>query len=664
MKLVEEELSGIRARDRVEEITRYHRIQASPGIRQAACMAHKKLEQAGLEVETLEFAADGKTRFWGARMPEEWECQEAWLKLVGSEGESELLASFEENPISLIQRSGPTPGGVIEAEIVVLDEADQEEAYGDLEVEGKIVLTAADVGRAHQLAVEERGALGILTDQIRYSEPTRPEMDLPWARQYTSFWWAEQEKRGFGFVLSPRQGARIRKLAARSPESPPVVRALVKSRFYPGTIEVVSGLIRGRTQEEVLVVAHLCHPRPSANDNASGAGLVLEVARTLGQLYRRGDLDLPRRTIRFLLLPEMTGTYAYLAQRGDDVKRIRAAVNLDMVGQDQEACGSTLQVESPPRAMPSYTATLLTEIMEGIAQEITNLSGNTRFPSFRWTVTPFSGGSDHYILSDPTVGVGCPMLIQWPDRFYHTDQDTMDKVDPGMLKRIGTATAVYAAFLADAGYPQAVWLASQMTSRLAGQLREAVAQLWSSSPQPLRKVSNKLGFLATCLLADMDSLKTLVEEDRQEDFQKILESCQEESAHVLGAAVSRLEWLIKESKVAEARMEPHPVPGEESRLVPVRLVPGPIPVRDHLLNPRDRAEWYQLSKKYEKAGSWAVTAMYWMDGKRTLGQVMDLAEVETGQRHPEFLLESLKFLERLGLVRLESEPEDGEAQEG
>jgi len=64
---------------------------------------------------------------------------------------------------------------------------------------------------------------------------------------------------------------------------------------------------------EVLVVAHLCHPQPSANDNASGAAAALEAARVLQTLIAGGHLPPPRRSIRFLWLPEFTGSQAYLA---------------------------------------------------------------------------------------------------------------------------------------------------------------------------------------------------------------------------------------------------------------------------------------------------------------------------------------------------------------
>src|SRR5438094_10042579 len=71
---------------------------------------------------------------------------------------------------------------------------------------------------------------------------------------------------------------------------------------------------------------------------------------------------------------------------------------------------------------------------------------------------PYSGGSDHYVLIDPATGGPCPMLIQWPDRYYHSSHDTPDKCDPRSLALAATCAATYAGFLAAAGGRELEWL--------------------------------------------------------------------------------------------------------------------------------------------------------------------------------------------------------------
>ena len=64
LSTISETFSGVVAKEHVAEISRYHRIQASPGFRQAAGYAQAILAAEGLRVETLRFPADGKTLYW------------------------------------------------------------------------------------------------------------------------------------------------------------------------------------------------------------------------------------------------------------------------------------------------------------------------------------------------------------------------------------------------------------------------------------------------------------------------------------------------------------------------------------------------------------------------------------------------------------------------
>jgi len=396
---IREEFSGQAAKSYVIDIARYHRIQASPGLRQAAHYCLERLREAGVEAEILSFPADEKTQYWSARMFQEWEVAEATLHLVEPEDERRKLADFRACPISLIQRSAPFEG---EAEVVLLEDGEEAADYEGLDLRGKVVFTKGDLNRVRELAVEKRGAVGIISDGMRETPPVRARMDVPDAIQYTSFWWTGQEKKCFGFVLSPREGERLRgliKKRAQDGEPPVKVRAKVVSRFYDGEIEVVSALIPGETAQEVVIVAHLCHPRPSANDNASGAAAVLEIARTLQKLVDDGKLAQPKRGIRFLWVPEMTGTYAYLATHEDEIERMVAGLNLDMVGQNQELCGSSFLIECPPQAMSSFAPVLLERLREELLGETAALGGTGEYALFRHAVIPFSGGSDHYILS-------------------------------------------------------------------------------------------------------------------------------------------------------------------------------------------------------------------------------------------------------------------------
>jgi hypothetical protein len=176
-------------------------------------------------------------------------------------------------------------------------------------------------------------------------------------------------------------------------------------------------------------------------------------------------LEEPRRGIRFLLVPEMHGTIAYLASNEEKIPSIVAGMNLDMVGENQDLCKSPLLLERTPDAMPSFINDLAEIIFEELTYEIGNLAGTSKYASFKHAVTPFSGGSDHYVLSDPSVDIPCPMIIHWPDLFYHSSLDTPEKLDPVELERVGKLTSTYAYFIANAGEKEADWLAAMICEK-------------------------------------------------------------------------------------------------------------------------------------------------------------------------------------------------------
>ncbi len=554
-----------------------------------------KLEAAGLEVTIRRFPADGRARFWTTPSFLEWEGEAASLSLLDAQGQPvELLCDFDAIATSLIQRSLPVAG---EFDVVALpgkggkDPAD----YAGLDVAGKVVLTDAAPSRVAGLAIRERGAAGILFDGI--AAGGRTELDLPDARQYTSFWWAgETQPFGWGFVLSPRQGRTLR--ASLAAGKPVRVRASIRSRFYPGAFEVVEASIPGVAgANEVLMVSHLCHPRPSANDNASGAAALLEAAATLARLIDQGALPAPSRGIRFIWVPEMTGTFAWLAAQEAEVRGGRwvAGLNLDMVGADQCQTNGLCEFVSLPAAGAAFADHLLNWLRQPFSDGI------------RYKEAPFASGSDHYILSDPSVGIPTPMINDWPDKFYHTSADTPDKVSPAALARSGALAAIYAYWLAAAGPADAAWLGHLMAARFAAQagleaaatveklaLRQTAAErahVWAA----YRRLS---AFRAERNDAALTSLQRLGIEPAA------LAAAQ---ARTTGAAAAEDDYVRSLLSAEEVQSAPTTeVTGwraEAATLTPRRLAPGPIDVGMALQadSPALRPAYWQLTDEADEA---------------------------------------------------------------
>lgn len=673
-------VSGQRAWNQVAGVARHHRIQASPGFRAAARQVLDALAQGGTAAEILAYPADGKSGYWTQTLFKEWHGEAAELWLTEPTAERRRLALFSEQPISLIQRSCATPPGGVAGELMVL--GGDPAGWDALDLTGKFVLVGTEgFERALERAVKPNPPLGVITDRMMEQPLVRSRMDVPDALQYSSFWWTADGPRALGFVVSPREGDRLRKLcqtmatAADGPRAPRL-HAEVSAREYSGEIEVVSAVIPGMSDEEVVLVAHLCHPNASANDNASGCGVLLEVAEVLSELIREHKLPKPQRSIRLLWLAEYTGTYAYLASREAELGKLVAALNLDMVGENQDLCKSVLNVERPPRAMASFTADLLARIVGAVGDEVRNLAGSASYPLFRWAATPHSGGSDHDIFADPTVGVPCPMLIQWPDKYYHTSQDTLDKVDPEMLRRVATATATYAWFIATAGYAEAVWLANELAAAFPAELHAAglpleaaLADAADLTPDAaaalvattLAAVDRKQAFLLDRRLADIGSLARLVPTAMSEAFAGVCTSLRDEMLIVLTTAQCRLRTTTRVALNSRHICELPPpacarsaVDDAAALVIAKRLYRGPLEMRSiqARLTAEERAEWEQFQREHPQSRTLANNALYWTDGARTAVAVADLVELDTGRRDTAFLLGLYDFLAGLGLVKL------------
>lgn len=679
MRAFQAAVSGERAWQTVCDLARYHRIQATPGFRAAAEYLLARLQAAGVEARLHTYPADGRTAFWTSVQSPEWDAQEATLDLLVPGEPPQRLAGFSASPIALIQRSAPFDG---EAEVVDVGQGDRPEDYDGLDVAGKVVLAEGDIQAVYEQAVRRRGAVGILYHGLRPIPPVRERVDLPDVRHYTSFWWMEgDEPLCFGFVLTPRQGdalrARLRRAASRGEADGSVrVRARVVSRLYKGTFEVVEGFLPGLSDEEVVLVAHLCHPRPGANDNASGSAALLEAATALQRLLREGALPPLRRGVRFLWVPEMTGTYAYLATHEEAIGRTVAGLNLDMVGERQDQCGSTFLIERPPEALASFAP----ELLERLREEILGGAPHAGFvgpAGFRHAVSPFSGGSDHYILSDPTVGIPTPMLIQWPDRFWHTTEDTPDRVDPQMLARAAALAGAYAWFLGYAGPDEVRWLGHEMltrfrarTSRVAQWLltegaalgdAEALGKHWSAA----RK---RLAFLQERQEAALETLLRLDAECSEEvaRWQAEVRAWREAEEARVGEMVTRraralgLEGLPSASPSALDEWEQ-----EAARLVPKRLYRGPISSRFLLRRlPAEDREALEALLRSRPGGFWGILplAEYWADGARSILEIAERVEMESGERDVELLVKAFRALEKAGLVELREVGEGGAPQ--
>src|SRR5699024_10850671 len=107
--------------------------------------------------------------------------------------------------------------------------------------------------------------------------------------------------------------------------------AWIDAEIHDGSIEVVEATLPGKSEETILICAHLCHPHASANDNASGVSGAMETMIALHDAIAKGKLAPLEKQVKMILVPEFTGTFHYLYD-GRKWERYVAAINMDMIG--------------------------------------------------------------------------------------------------------------------------------------------------------------------------------------------------------------------------------------------------------------------------------------------------------------------------------------------
>ena len=473
LDLISREISGIKAKEYVVNISGFHRVQSSIGLNEAISYINSRLREFGVETFIDSFPADGKTRFFTFTSPLCWHVDDGGLTVT--KPKEAIIGRFRDTPTLIVTYSGSTPPEGVEASVVYVGGGVRDVDYHGRDVNGKFVLAygrAADVFRKAALRNNALGIIVFQRNRFKVAEATPyqslnidadlmdkacPAFSIPLIYARRIIYWL----RKFGDVR---------------------VRAKVSSRLYVGEFKVLSGVIPGECSEEVWLTAHVCHPKPSANDNASGSGLLIEIARTLKKLIDYGRIKKPRRTLRFLWVPEMVGTAAFLKAHPELEGKVVAALNLDMVGENQRKCRSILKIVSTPNSNPSFLPYLAEHVVEAVS-EMEKLSNAS---SFRYRLTPYIDGSDHYILSDPTVGIPCIAFIHWPDKYYHTDLDTVDNVDPKELRRVGIATSTVALMLASPSI-------SDLTLIIGECLRRLTSEISSKNQKTIGRVMRKIG---------------------------------------------------------------------------------------------------------------------------------------------------------------------------
>jgi aminopeptidase YwaD len=455
------ELSGEIAKDHTIHISRHDRIQASEGWHDAALYIKEQLKKYGINDCYIEgWPSNGEIRYYTWATPIGWRASFGELWVV--EPVKMRLASYEEIPTTMVKHSCSAD---VTTELVDVGSGLNDEEYEGIDVADKIVLATGYSGNVHQKAVLKYGAAGL----VHYM-PYSWRQDFPDLVEYTALWprWSDRDKIGFGFNISKAHADMLKSWLKEGKKV--LLKAKVKGEVYESKIEMMSALIKGSEypEQEIVICGHLDHYKPGANDNASGSAGMLEIARTIQRLIDNGIIPQPKRTIHFLWVSEMYGTIAYLKNHPEFSRNTLAAINLDMIGEDLVKCRSLFYATRTPHSLPSYLNDVVEHYIELVDRlGITSIRGG-KYP-WNYKIGPYSGGSDHYMFCDGSIGVPAAMFGH-PDPYHHTIQDTVEKVDPSELKRAMMLASLAGLFMANASDDDAIALAYEAQLRGYGRI--------------------------------------------------------------------------------------------------------------------------------------------------------------------------------------------------
>ncbi|MEZ4864851.1 MAG: DUF4910 domain-containing protein [Caldilineaceae bacterium] len=447
IQTVQPALSGERAVDTVWAVARYNRIVGSRDYAAAAELLCRQLAEYGLDTAEIErFPIDGQQQYTGRVFAPAWEPHSARLEVIAPE--RYVIADFAVTPMCLPSGCPATPAGGVRATVVDVGRGDQPAHYADVDVAGKAVLATGLTTDVYNLAVETYGAACVMTtnmyDWSNLPAVKRTMLDLPDATHLARLYYSAEKRRDAPvFSITYRHAERLRDLARQGPVT---IQATVEAENKPGELLVVSGTLQGTdlAAEEVWITAHLCHPKPGACDNASGVALGVEIMRTLAALVRDGNLARPRRTLRLLLLPEMSGTQAYMDRYQEQIDQVVALFNLDMVGASYAQTGAYCRLVQTPWSRPSYLNHLGAYVLEQVSLGSHSHINQTPVRDWLYALNPYDKGSDHDVALNSRYAIPGLFFFYWPHRYYHTDLDTPEKLDPREFERVGTVAATLA----------------------------------------------------------------------------------------------------------------------------------------------------------------------------------------------------------------------------
>ncbi len=546
-----------------------------------------------------------------------------------------------------------------------------EEELDRLDVAGKIVVTEGSISGVHGAACGQRGALGVIS--IANGRPNFDPLQIPWSGIRGRGAAGGETK--FGFFIPPREAEVLKRRLMAGEEI--TAHAQVETTMLPYELQDPVAHIPGTdpNADEVILSAHLFegYVKQGAADNKSGSAGILEVARILNTLIDEGRIPRPKRTIRFLWGPEYSGTGPWVRENRDLMEKTLANINMDMVGEWLTLNKAYMRLMRTTYGQPHFINDVMENyyryVGEANNERIQNRSGFYKVPRrivaptgadepFYFSIETHYGASDHMVFNDWGVQVPGVMMIVWPDQWYHTSGDRIDKVDPTQMKRIAVIGAAAAYTIATADDDMAIRLAGEIASngtrRLGHQLVIAQELLNGATAENFGdQYKLARAHVVGTVMAETETLESVLQlaqvGDYVEDMQEAIDAVGE--AH-LQALESHMKAAAERLGVSQAQIRETDLEKQAKRVVPSQTAlvkrDGYTGWRAHLQSvPAD------VRAQYPYQGVNTSELQLLIDGKHT---ALDIAVMISAQNQTltdlQGVLNYLEVLKAAGLVEM------------
>jgi hypothetical protein len=565
--------SGDRAMKHIHALAPYTRPRLEtefPGNLSESNYIISKLKEYGIKDYSLDNV--GRTTTWRGIKGTVWEISPGYSKIADFNDVPEMLAEGSTN-------------SNVRARLIWAGEG-QQSFFDDNKpaVKDKIVVTSGYPAIVHNRAVKA-GAAGIIS--FYSSRPLQDPIQIPNA---------EIGGPGFAFIMPPREGMLLRDRLLRRENIE--VEVNVESKTEDVDLLVPQCVIRGRdtTAGEVIFTAHLFegYVKMGANDNMSGAAVILETARLLNNLIDEGKIERPLRSIRFLWVPEFSGTIPWVNSHLKQVKNAVCNLNLDMVGLRLRDSRSFFYLYRSGFSTAHYVNDVMESYyryvgetnIESITDELGRRGFSRRIVSPTGTDDPFyyhiqslHGSSDNAVFNNWAINIPGIKMGTWPDRYYHSSEDNPDKCDPTQLRRVIFISAAGAYTIALGGEETALRILSEMypaaNTRLGIQMAKASDMIWKGDAQTLasiykRAVYNLEGFT--------QAEKSAIEKVRQVSSQPLVINYINGNREKLDNLLQLQLSSLKEQMTARCRIlgiQPVEIKTDDVERNAMKIVPAP-----------------------------------------------------------------------------------------